>query len=182
MYVVLNKMLVYCKLNTSYSPVLSPWSVSGVRTVEARVGFSVAIPCNQPTSNPPSHVAWTVNGGPLTAGDVTTGAGEDQRIQVFPDGHLVIHDLRSSDFNVSYHCLVDNANIYNTSISPQITRLIEGMSHFMFPQHHIHVCMYWHMYACTLHILSNMCRIVFHFLCVDDCGTIPFHNRLILHF
>ena len=143
MYVIFSEMLVYCKLNTCYSSVLSPWSVSGVKTIEARVGFSVAIHCNQPASNPPSHVAWTLDGGPLSAADVTTGGvAEDQRIQLFPDGHLVVHDLRPSDFNVSYRCSVDNANIYNTSISPQITKLIEGTSYVMFPQHHIHVCMH----------------------------------------
>ena len=97
-----------------------------MQTIDARSGFSVAIPCSPPPANPPPIVFWQADSVNITAGNPLAG-GADDRIQVLPSGHLVIHSLQQSDFAVSqYRCFVRNANTHTISPSPQTFTLNEG--------------------------------------------------------
>ena len=102
------------------------WTVSGADTIDARLGFSVAIPCNPPPANPPPIVFWQADGVNITAGDPLAG-GADDRVQVLPSGHLVIHQLQASDVApFQYKCSVSNANTHTILPSPQKLKLSEG--------------------------------------------------------
>ena len=107
------------------------WNVSGARTIDARLGFSVAIPCTPPTANPASIVFWQADGVDIVAGDPLSGGAAD-RVQVLPSGHLVIHALEASDFAVAqYRCSVSNARTHTTSQSPQTFTLNQGTVYSM---------------------------------------------------
>ena len=108
------------------SAAFGDWTVSGTSTINARSGFSVAIPCDPPPANPAPRVVWQADGADITAADPLNG-GDDERVQVLPSGHLVIHELRASDFAVSqYRCSVRNIRTHSTSNSPQAFTLAEG--------------------------------------------------------
>ena len=108
------------------SAAFGDWNVSGTRTINARSGFSVAIPCTPPSANPAPRVVWQADGVDIAAGDPLNG-GDDDRIQVLPSGHLVIHDLGASDFAVAqYRCSVRNVKTHSTSNSPQTVTLVKG--------------------------------------------------------
>ena len=114
--------LLYCICVIAFSA----WTVSGAITIDARLGFSVAIPCNPPAANPPPIVFWQRNSANITAGDPLAG-GADDRIQVLPSGQLVIHQLVADDFSTSpYRCFVSNANTHTISESPQTFTLNQG--------------------------------------------------------
>ena len=103
------------------------WTVSGTRTINARSGFSVAIPCTPPAANPAPVVVWQRDGLDIAAGDPLNGGAAD-RVQVLPSGHLVIHALEASDYAVSqYRCSVRNVRTHSTSQSPQTFTLMNGM-------------------------------------------------------
>ena len=54
--------------------------------------------------------------------------GDDERIQVLPSGHLVIHELEASDYGGAlYRCSVTNVNTHSRSDSPQQFTLMNGM-------------------------------------------------------
>ena len=101
------------------------WTVSGTRTIDARLGFSVAIPCTPPMANPAPIVFWQANDTNLPAGDPLSGGAAD-RVQVLPSGHLVIHALVAADFTPQYRCSVSNARTHTTSQSPQTFTLNQG--------------------------------------------------------
>ena len=108
------------------SAAFGAWNVSGARTIDARLGFSVAIPCDPPPANPAPVVVWQADGVDIAAGDPLNG-GYYYRIQVLPSGHLVIHDLGASDFAVAqYRCSVRNVRTHNISDSPQTFILAQG--------------------------------------------------------
>ena len=102
------------------------WTVSGTRTISARTGFSVAIPCTPPAANPAPVVVWQNNGVDIAAGDPLSGGAAD-RVQVLPSGHLVIHALEASDYAGVYRCSVRNVRTHSTSQSPQTITLMNGM-------------------------------------------------------
>ena len=109
------------------SAAFGTWTVSGTRTIDARSGFSVAIPCNPPPANPAPRVVWQKNGVAIAAGDPLNG-GSGERIQVLPSGHLVIHALEASDYSGAlYRCSVTNVETHSTSDSPQMFTLMNGM-------------------------------------------------------
>ena len=108
------------------STAFGKWTVSGSLSIDARLGFSVAIPCTPPPANPAPHVVWQADGTDIAAGDPLNGSNDD-RIQVLPSGHLVIHNLGASDFAVAqYRCSVRNVRTHSTSDSPQTVTLVEG--------------------------------------------------------
>ena len=110
------------------SAAFGTWTVSAeTRTIRARSGFSVAIPCTPPPANPAPRVVWQKNDVDIPARDPLNG-GDDERIQVLPSGHLVIHELEASDYGGAlYRCSVRNVNTHSTSDSPQMFTLINGM-------------------------------------------------------
>ena len=110
------------------SAAFEDWTVSaGTRTIDARSGFSVAIPCTPPPANPAPRVVWQKNGVNIAAADPLNG-GDDERIQVLPSGHLVIHELEASDYGGAlYRCYVTNAETHSRSDSPQQFTLMNGM-------------------------------------------------------
>ena len=111
---------------TVSSTAFGAWTVSGADTIDARSGFSVAIPCNPPPANPSPIVFWQRSSTNITAGNPLAG-GADDRVQVLPSGHLVIHQLQASDFSASpYRCFASNANTHTISMSPQTFTLNEG--------------------------------------------------------
>ena len=108
------------------STAFDEWTVSGSLSIDARFGFSVAIPCTPPQASPAPHVVWQADGVEIAAGDPLNGSNDD-RIQVLPSGHLVIHDLGASDFAVAqYRCSVRNVRTHSTSDSPQTVTLVKG--------------------------------------------------------
>ena len=123
------------------SAAFGDWTVSGTRTINARSGFSVAIPCTPPPANPAPVVVWQADGVAVAAGDPLNG-GDDDRIQVLPSGHLVIHELRASDFAVAqYRCSVRNVRTHSTSNSPQAFNLLQGTNCLKC------VALYWFAYS-----------------------------------
>ena len=101
--------------------------MSGTRTINARSGFSVAIPFDPPPANPAPLVAWQANGVDIPAADPLNGSDADRdRIQVLPSGHLVIHDLDTSDFAVAqYRCSMRNVRTHSNLDNPQTFTLVE---------------------------------------------------------
>ena len=115
-----------CLTVLTLSTAFGEWAESGTVSINARSGFSVAIPCNPPPANPAPVVVWQADGVDIAAGDPLNG-GDDDRIQVLPSGHLVIHNLGASDFAVArYGCSVRNVRTHSTSNSPQTFTLNEG--------------------------------------------------------
>ena len=117
-----------CLTVLTLSTAFGEWTVSGTKTIDARLGFSVAIPCTPPSANPAPRVVWQADGVDIAAGDPLNGGdAERERIQVLPSGHLVIHELGASDFAVAqYRCSVRNVRTHSTSDSPQTFTLVEG--------------------------------------------------------
>ena len=111
------------------STAFGDWTVSGANTTNARLGLRVAIPCTPPAANPPPIVFWQRNSVNITAGNPLAGGAND-RVQVLPSGHLVIHQLEASDFSASssdtYRCSVSNANTHTISMSLQTFTLNQG--------------------------------------------------------
>ena len=115
-----------CLTVLTLSTAFGEWTVSGTKTIDARLGFSVAIPCTPPSANPAPRVVWQADGVDIAAGDPLNG-GNGDRIQVLPSGHLVIHDLGASDFAVAqYRCSVRNVKTHSTSNSPQTVTIVKG--------------------------------------------------------
>ena len=115
-----------CLTVLTLSTAFGEWTVSGTRTIDARLGFSVAIPCTPPSANPTPRVVWQADGVDIAAADPLNG-GHDARIQVLPSGHLVIHELEASDFAVAqYRCSVRNVRTHSTSNSSQTVTLVQG--------------------------------------------------------
>ena len=109
------------------SAAFGTWNVSGTRTIDARSGFSVAIPCTPPPANPAPRVVWQKNGVDIPAADPLNG-GSGERVQVLPSGHLVIHALEASDYGGAlYRCSVRNVETHSISDSPQMFTLMNGM-------------------------------------------------------
>ena len=123
--------MLSCLTVLPLSTAFGEWAQSGTESINARSGFSVAIPCNPPPANPAPVVVWQTNDRDdiytdIAAADPLNG-GDDDRIQVLPSGHLVIHDLGASDFAVAqYRCSVRNVRTHSTSNSPQTFTLNEG--------------------------------------------------------
>ena len=123
--------MLSCLTVLPLSTAFGEWAQSGTESINARSGFSVAIPCNPPPANPAPVVVWQANDRDdiytdINARDPLNG-GDDDRIQVLPSGHLVIHDLEASDFAVAqYRCSVRNVRTHSTSNSPQTVTLVEG--------------------------------------------------------
>ena len=115
-----------CLTVLTLSTAFGEWTVSGTKTIDARSRFSVAIPCTPPSANPAPRVVWQADGVDIAAADPLNG-GDGDRIQVLPSGHLVIHELRASDFAVAqYRCSVRNVKTHSTSNSPQTVTLVKG--------------------------------------------------------
>ena len=120
-----------CLTVLTLSTAFGEWAQSGTESINARSGFSVAISCILPPANPAPVVVWQANDRhdiytDINAGDPLKGS-DDDRIQVLPSGHLVIHNLGASDFAVAqYRCSVRNVRTHSTSNSPQTFTLNEG--------------------------------------------------------
>ena len=135
------------------SAAFGDWTVTGTRTINARSGFSVAIPCTPPSANPAPRVVWQADGVDIPAADPLNGGdAERERIQVLPSGHLVIHELGASDFAVAqYRCSVRNVRTHSTSDSPQTVTLVEGTNCLNCVQLYLYVYPAVQQYGSTVH-------------------------------
>ena len=106
---------------------------------DARIGFSVIIPCNPPsTAVPTPTVAWqsrATSPGDGAYANITTAPLTNtipsMRFQLTPEGDLIIHKLVSADFDLTYRCSVTNANVH-TTVASGMTHTLNAGTYVMF--------------------------------------------------
>ena len=141
----------YCGMFSLYFTAFptAQWETTGSDVTDARLGFSVVIMCDPPsTAVPTPTVAWESKLS--TAGDdayatITTAplnnTNPSMRFQLTPEGDLIIHKLESADFDRTYRCSVTNANVHTTVASGRTHTLNQGM--------YVRTCV--HTYVCDVY-------------------------------